>query len=226
LSADVSNFPLGNFSQNAPIDAGALAAARSLYTKITQVPPSLLSRIYLHWSVEPMNCVDASYNIVVNMPEPGHFALSVAADPANNAPGVNNDPESSHTYMRNTGAVGIALDGMDGATEDNFGPDGVTVMGLTFLCAATAAVAKKYDIDITGISSAAPYGGELNVLTHAEAGNLCGNPAQYAPYGPQPIGDGERWDLAAFIAGPADATTAGQCGSALRALAHAYKLAL
>jgi hypothetical protein len=222
----VSNFPLGNFNPSAPVDADILAAARSLYTKITLVPYPLLSRIYLHWSVEAMNCVDASYNIVVNMPSPGHFAISVAADPANQAAGFNSEPESSHTYLRNTGGVGIALDGMDGATEDNFGPDAVTVMGLTYLCAAAGAVAKKYDIDVMGLSTASPYSGEPNVLTHAEAANLCGTPPQYPPYGPEPIGDAERWDLSAFVPGPASATTATTCGSALRMLTHAYKIAI
>jgi hypothetical protein len=230
-------FPLGSFDPKAPVDPAVLAATKAFLATLPDVnmgnrsnvdyaDPDL-TRIYLHWSVQAMGCVDAAYNFVITASN-GHFSINHSTDVRKNARSTF-DPNgyAEHTYHRNTGGVGIALDGMDGATAENFGPDGVTVEGLTWLCAAAAAVATKYDIDISGLSlDTDPFYGEVNVLTHAEAANLPGTPAAYTPYGPAPIGDVERWDLAAFVPGPVTAETATTCGNALRELIHRYKIAL
>jgi hypothetical protein len=235
----VSNFPLGNFNPKAPVDPAILAVAKAFMSSLPVVPmgnrnPDAsdyadpdLTRIYLHWSVQAMGCVDAAYNFVVTE-NGGHFQIEHSTDVRKNARSTF-DPYgyAAHTFHRNTGAVGIALDGMDGATANNFGPDGVTVTGLTVLCAAAAAVAAKYQIDVSGLSiDSDPFYGEINTLTHAEAANLTGSPAAYTPYGPDPIGDVERWDLASFVPGPVTADTATTCGNALRELIHSYTIAL
>jgi len=115
---------------------------------------------------------------------------------------------------------------MDGATVNNFGADGVTVTGLTHLCAAAAAVAAKYGIDVMGRKAEGFYVGEHTVLTHAEAADLVGEPPQYEAYGP--LNGATRWDLCSFVAVPEGEALppAHVCGDALRTLTHAYKEAL
>jgi hypothetical protein len=238
------SFPLGNFNPNAPVDPLILAASKAFMLTLPDVnmgnrdgqkwydaskpyaDPDL-TRIYLHWSVQGMCAVDAAYNFVITEKD-GHYAINHSTDVRKNARSTFDEVNyATHTYHRNTGGIGIALDGMDGATASNFGQDGVTVTGLTYLCAAAAAVAAKYDIDISGLSlDSDPFYGEISTLTHAEAGNLTGAPAAYTPYGPAPIGDVERWDLAAFVPGTVNVDSAKTCGDALRQLAHAYKLEL
>ena len=174
------------------------------------------------------NC-DAAYNVEALIAD-NTWALQITHDPQDNVVGLNDRPMAAHTYKRNAGAVGIAITGMDGAGvgPHDFGSDPVTVMGLTHLCAAGAAVAAKYGISIAGLSSGTPYSGEPSILTHAEAAMRVGNPPQYAPYGPGSTM--ERWDLASLAPLPAGVSLTPQmaetCGNALRTLARAYKVAL
>ncbi len=221
--------PLGNFDPAAPLNADALAEARAFLAKLPDVPAGALERIYAHWSVGHYNQDFDDYNAAVRY-DGQHFHLDICGDPRDNAIGVNNNPTHSHTYMRNTGAFGISTDDMAGATEHDFGPEPVTLMALEFLCAGIAAAARKYGVDVSGTSARAPYAGEPTMLTHAEAANRVGNPVQYSAYGPKPIGDVERWDLASFVATPdgvdISADTATTCGDALRTRTHAYKVAL
>jgi hypothetical protein len=221
--------PLGHFNLNAPVDPKILAKAKALFESLPEIPSGLIARCYLHWTVGPLGMCFADYNAEA-LYTGSDWALKITHDPRDNAPGLNGNAEASHTYMRNTGAVGIAITGMDGADPNDFGPDGVTVTGLTHLCAAGAAFAKKYGIDTLGLSSGSPYGGEPNILTHAEAANRCGNPFQYSAYGPAPIGDVERWDLSIFQPLPEGVALtndmANTCGNALRQMTHAYKVAL
>jgi hypothetical protein len=221
--------PLGNFSPTASLDAGALAAGKLLLSRLPECPVGGITRIYLHWSVGHYAEDFPDYNVSVAF-NAGHFTLDITGNPQDNVAGFNNNPEHSHTFMRNTGAVGIATDDMYDGNEHDFGPEPLTLQTLEYLCAAAAAVATRYGVDANGQSSGSPYGGEPTILTHAEAANLVGSPVQYSAYGPKPLGDVERWDLSTFQPTPegvdVSVTTATQCGNAMRQRAHAYKLAM
>jgi hypothetical protein len=219
--------PLGRFNASAPLDPKIIAAGKAFCESLPGVPSGLLKRIYLHWAVAPFGCTFADYNVMADC-KGGAWLLKISHDPRDNAPGLNNNAEASHTYHRNTGAVGIALAGMDGATEEDFGPDGVTLAGLEYLCVGAAALASRYGIDVAGTTTESPYANEPTILTHAEAADRPGKPAQYEKYGP--ASTCERWDLASFVPLPhgvsVNGQTATECGNALRARIHAYKVAL
>jgi hypothetical protein len=219
--------PLGNFDTTAALDAGALAEGRRYLEALPHCPPDTLRRIYAHWTAGHFGQDDPKYNGSVRF-DGQHFHLDIPHDPRDNAIGVNDNEEASHTFMRNTGAFGITTDDMVFATEHDFGPEPLTMLALEYLCAGIGAVAAKYGIDIGGTSTHAPYAGEPNVLTHAEAGDLPGNPAQYDRYGPGSTS--ERIDLASFVPAPDGeaftAETATACGNALRDRAHRYKVEL
>lgn len=223
--------PLGNFDPNAEVNPVIVAAAKKFASSLPTVPAGSLKRLYYHWTVAPMGMCFADYNVEALFAN-GKWQLKMTHDPRDNAPGLDNNAVASHTYKRNTGAVGIAITGMDGAGVGvhNFGSDPVTVSGLTWLCAGAAALCHAYGIDVSGTSSGTPYGGEPNLLTHAEAANHPGSPQQYTPYGPPPIGTTERWDLASFAPLPSGVELTNDmatiCGNALRKLTRTYKLAL
>ena len=132
-----------------------------------------------------------------------------------------------------SGSVAIAVDGLSDpqVTPNDFGSDPLQMHEIEFLCAGAAAFCVRFGIDSGGISLASdPYYGEPNILTHAEAANLVGAPPAYTAYGPQPIGDVERWDLATLVPAPegvlVTATHAGIVGDALRQRIHLYAAAL
>ena len=141
--------PLGNFNPSAPIDAGVLQKAKTVAASLPAVPNGALSRLYLHWTVAPFGCTFGDYNGEADF-ENGNWKMVVTHDPRDNAAGLTSNPAASHTWHRNTGAVGVSIAGMTGATEHNFGPDAVTLTGLEHLCACAAAFASRYGIDALG----------------------------------------------------------------------------
>ena len=219
--------PLGNFQADAAINPAVLAVAQAyrdtLKTKYP-CPAGTLKRIYGHWTVGHLGVDYPDYNGAVRY-DGTHYHLDVPGNPQDNAIGVNNNTPHYHTYMRNTGAFGIATDDMVFATEHDFGSESLTLMALEFLCGGIAAVGSAYSIDLTGMSTDAPYANEPNFLTHGAAANLPGNPAQYANY----YVTGERWDLSTFVPLPAGMTNKDIdpmiCSNALAHRAHLYKLA-
>jgi hypothetical protein len=219
--------PLGSFDVNAPLNQAALAGARAFAAQLPAVPHGAIDRIYGHWTVGHRDQNFGDYNGAARF-DGMNFHLDIVGDPRDNAIGVNDNEPHPHTYHRNTGAFGFATDDMAGANEHDFGPEPVTIATLEWLCAGVAAVAHAYGIDLSGTSTRAPYAGEPTFLTHAEAADRVGSPPQYAAYGP--ASTSERWDLASFVAFPAGLNATGAtakiCGDALRARAHAYKVAL
>jgi len=164
-----------SFDTSGPIDAVALGAARQFLDGLPDVPAGSIDRIYLHWVVAPFHHEFADYNAEIDLDDAGqHWKMIVTHDPRDNARNVNNNPVASHTYRRNTGAVGIAVAGMDDATFKDFGPDPIQMHELEFLCACAAAFAQKYDVQA---DAPAPmmYPGEgrpdreRTIMTHAEA---------------------------------------------------------
>jgi hypothetical protein len=219
--------PLGAFDIAQDPDPGALAAASILVAQLPDVPGGSLERIYDHWTVGHYNQNFDHYNVSVRF-DGSHFHLDVTHDLQDNARGVNDNAPAAHTYRRNTGAVGITVDGMLGASVHNFGPEPITTLMMEYLCAANAAVAHKYGIDLAGMSGTAPYTGEPTLLTHAEAADRIGHPAQYDPYGPGSTA--ERWDLCSLISLPSgvslSAAMATMTGDAIRERSRKYKIAL
>jgi hypothetical protein len=226
--------PLGNFNPTSDVNAVIVTKAKALLAKLPAVPANAISRIYLHWTVAPFGCVFGDYNGEANFQSP-EWVLVMTHDPSDNAVGGNNANEASHTWHRNTGAVGVSISGMTGATQHDFGPDAVTLAGLDHLCAGAAAFAVRYNVDALGTvqngnTHADDSGnnisttGEHTILTHAEAANIDGYLCGFTS-------DPDcRWDLGSFVALPAGVALTramvAQCGDALRQRVHAYKAAL
>jgi hypothetical protein len=226
--------PLGGLDPSAPLDAGVLAKAKTLLQSLPAVPAGLLSRIYLHWTVAPFGATFSDYNGEADF-ESGAWVLKITHDPRDNAPGLNSNPEASHTWHRNTGALGVAIAGMTGATQHDFGPAAVTVAGLEHQCALAAGFAACYGIDALGtVQHGATHAGdsgdpidttgEPTILTHAECASLDGYLCGFTS-------DPDcRWDLGSLVALPAGMSLTkaivSQCGDALRQRVHAYKAAL
>ena len=229
--------PRGAFRAEAAIDAGIVAIARAFMREIPHVVAGDITRGYLHQSAEAYGCVDGAYNAVIPLVD-GKWAAVASHDIRKNARSTfDQNGYAAHTYHRNYGAFGIAVNGLDtpGASPTNFGADPLQLHAIDLMCAVAAAYCTSFGIDATGLSReavppASAFRDEPTILTHAEAANRPGNPAQYSAYGPAPIGDVERWDLATLVQAPASvqitADHATIVGNELRGRIHAYKLAL
>ncbi len=218
--------PLGTFDPAAPLTEAAIVAAVE-YAKLLKskypCPPGTLKRIYRHWTVGHYGQDFNDYNGALRFAN-GHFYFDVCGNPQDNAIGVNDNDEHSHTYMRNTGAFGFATDDMAFADEHNFGPEPITLATTDWMCSGVAAVACAYDIDLSGTAADGPYAGEHISFSHGEAANHPGNPPQYANY----YVTGERWDWATEVPLPDGMSNANIdpsiMGNALRQREHAYKI--
>jgi hypothetical protein len=222
--------PLGDFNPTADPNAAIVAKAKTFLGSLPAVPTGAISRIYLHWTVAPFGCIFADYNGEADF-EAGQWVIVMTHDPQDNA-GVTDNSVASHTWHRNAGAVGVAIAGMSGATQNDFGPDAVTLPGLDHLCAAAAAFALRYGIDALGsVASGSTHAdnsggtvdttGEHNILTHAECANIDGYLCGFTS-------DPDcRWDLGSLVALPAGTSLTkamvAQCGDALRQRVHVYE---
>src|ERR1700685_4524007 len=99
--------PLGNFKADAPVQEEVVEAAKNFVAALPVIPAGLITRIYLHWCVAPLDAEFVDYNAEAEFADGKHF-LHITHDPRDNAPGLNNNSEASHTWNRNTGALGIA----------------------------------------------------------------------------------------------------------------------
>ncbi len=225
--------PLSSFDQTASVNPKVLAKGKTLYAALPSLPAASITRGYFHWAVAPFGCIFTEYNGMADY-ENGDWVIKITHSPADNALGVNGNSPAAHTWHRYDGGIGVALGGMTGATEKDFGPDAVTMAGLEHLCAAMAAFALKYDLDSSGtVTSGTTHigdvgsvntAGEFVLLTHAEAatidGYLCGFTSD----------PDCRWDLGSFQPLPSGVSLTTDmvktCGTALRARTHLYKQAL
>jgi len=199
-----------NFDPNAPIDSSLLSDVKLFMATLPTIPVGDIRRIYLHWSVAAFGCTFTDYNFMVNLVN-GKWVIQSTGDPRDNVPGMTDKPTHSHTWHRNSWAIGIAIGGMDGATTSNFGKDPVQLHELGYLCGVAAAVAKTY-----GLQADITVGGDSNehtIMTHAECA------AQDGYFG-------ERWDLAEFEPGPISILGARYHGELLRKRIHTIKAAL
>ncbi|MGA8532543.1 MAG: hypothetical protein WB615_00380 [Candidatus Tumulicola sp.] len=225
--------PLSSFNQSAAANPDVTAKAEVLYRALPSLPATSITRGYFHWAVAPFGCVFTDYNGMADY-ENGNWVVKITHNPADNAFGINGNSPAAHTWHRYDGAIGVALAGMTGATQEDFGPDSVTMAGLEHLCAAMAAFALKYDLDASGTVAAGTThlsdvgtidtAGEPVLLTHAEAatidGYLCGFTSD----------PDCRWDLGSFQPLPSGVSLntdmVKTCGAALRVRTHVYKTAL
>jgi hypothetical protein len=201
-----------------PLDAHALAQGEALLDVLPHLGAGQsLSRAYLHWIVSPYGYDDKAYNITVSLHDDAWLAV-VDTDPALNATEPPQPGYAAHTYQRNGHAIGLAVAAMDGATTSDFGPHPVQGHELEVLCAAAAACALKYGIDVAGQTES----GEPTVMTHAEAAIVDG---YYCGHTTDPDC---RWDLARLQPSPDSLTIeeAHETADVLRARIRQYKLAL
>lgn len=210
------------------IDA-ARALVKTLQSQYA-CPPGTLDRIYYHWTVAPHNVLFKDYNLEVVLRN-GVYQVVVTHDPRDNAEGVNNNSPASHTEHRNTGAIGISIDGMDGSDVSihDFGADGPNQHCIWMLCAAGAAVAKAYGIDASGkVSKDRPHLDDTNSYTvHTVGEPIIATHAEAAVWDNYPA---DRWDLGVVNPLPEGETLTPamrtQTANGLRALTHAIKAKL
>lgn len=159
-------------------------------------------KLYLHWSAGHYGQFFDDYHI--NIDQDGSIYVS-SDDLSSYKP---------HTYMRNTGAIGIALACCANATTNNLGPEPPTSAQIESMAQVVAVLSKALDLTID----------IYRVMTHAEAGNnLDGlNPGYEANgYPDGKYGPGfscERWDLWLLKTGDVP----GSGGNTLRGKANWY----
>lgn len=163
-----------------------------------------ISKVYLHWTAGHYGQQFPDYHILIDH----DGTLYTTTDDLTAV--------LAHTYMRNTGAIGVGAMCMVDATTGNFGPEPLTALQIESLAQVTAVLSEALNLPID----------LQHFMTHAEAGNnLDGeNPGYEANgcpngiYGPSPNPDGsqggdcERWDH--WILKPGDAPWSG--GDTLR----------
>jgi hypothetical protein len=159
-------------------------------------------KLYLHWSAGHYGEFFDDYHI--NIDQDGSVYVT-----------TNDFSEiKSHTYKRNTGAIGISLACCYGATTDNLGNEPPTAMQIEAMSQVVAVLCKALDLTVD----------IYRVMTHAEAANnLDGLNPNYEQngYPDGKYGPGfswERWDLW-FIPGIAN----GEGGNVLRGKAIWYQ---
>jgi hypothetical protein len=225
--------PLGSFDPNAAIAPALVVGAKAYADSLPSCPDGSLVAGYWHWTVGHKGQDFPDYNGAVRIAADGSFHLDSPHDARDNAIGVNENAPASHTWLRNTGAFGFATDDMVFGDEHDFGPEPLTIATLWWLCAGTAAVSKKYGIDLNGTIqssrySSGRYNGEKTWKTHSEAAVRGGRPPDPNWYNYGPSGTVERWDLSSFVALPSGIVVtdamATICGDALRLASHRIKL--
>jgi hypothetical protein len=140
----------------------ALQAKNSLWEQAQNVGRDV--KIYLHWSAGHYGSFFPDYHI--NIDHDGSIYVST-----NNLSEV-----KSHTWKRNTGAIGISLACCYQATSNNLGPEPPTMAQSEAMAQVVAVLCKALDLTID----------IKRVMTHAEAADL-------DDYGPETTC--ERWDL-------------------------------
>jgi hypothetical protein len=143
--------------------------------------------IYLHWTAGHYGQYFADYHI--NIDADGSIYVST-----NDLAEV-----KSHTYQRNTGAIGIALCCAYNATTLDLGPEPPTTQQIEVSAQVVAVLAAVLDLTVD----------RQRVMTHAEA-------ADDDDYGP--LTTCERWDLWFF-----DGVDKGEGGNVIRGKANWYK---
>lgn len=161
-------------------------------------------KIYLHWSAGHYFQRFGDYHVNITADGKLYVSTDNLADTL------------AHTYMRNSGAVGISLCCAAGATTNDLGDEPPTKEQIEAMAQAVCAVA-----DGLWLTISPEY-----VMTHGEAADNIDGLDTHAPYGPQSTC--ERWDLQflgtdespAYLTDYADPGTG---GNVLRGKAQFYR---
>lgn len=137
-------------------------------------------KLYLHWSAKHYGQFYNAYHI--NIDHDG--SIYVTTNDLSELKG--------HTYMRNTGSIGIALACCEGAKPDDLGKEPPTEQQIDMMAQVVATLSQVLHVPID----------KMHVMTHGEAGDnedyffpsYENNGRPYGMYGP--LHTRERWDLA------------------------------
>lgn len=164
------------------------------------LPAVKMSRIVLHWSAGAYRVSDLDkehYHLIVDGDANVVRGDHSIADNVNTA----DDDYAAHTRGCNTGAIGLSMACMAGATEVPFRPGSFPLKEIQWKRAAEVAahLASFYKIPVT----------DKTILTHAEVQPNLG------------IRQNGKWDVTKL---PFDAKTVGAkaCGDAFRSLVKSY----
>jgi hypothetical protein len=178
----------------------ALQSKSSLWSQAQSVGRDV--KLYLHWSAGHYGQFFDDYHI--NIDQDGSIYVTTNDFSQN----------KSHTYKRNTGAIGISLACCYNATTENLGNEPPTALQIEAMSQVVAVLCKALDLTVD----------IYRVMTHAEAANnLDGLNPDYEDngYPDGKYGPGfsmERWDLW-FFSGVAK----GEGGNVLRGKAIWYQ---
>ncbi len=128
-------------------------------------------KVYLHWTAGHYGQQYDSYHI--NIDEDGEIYLTTD----------DLSEKLSHTWLRNTGAVGITLDCCAHANTEDLGDEPPTAKQIEVMAQCVAAVCEGLWLTID----------KAHVMTHGEAADNEDGLEPHEPYGPRT--DCDRWDL-------------------------------
>ena len=182
------------------VRALALAAKSSLWEQANYYGRDV--KLYLHWSAGHYGQFFSDYHINIDHDGSVYVSTEDFGD------------IKSHTYKRNSGAIGISLACCYQATTNNFGPEPPTQAQIEAISQVVAVLCKTLDLTVD----------IYRVMTHAEAAdNLDGMNPGYekngypdGKYGP--AHSCERWDLWYF-----PGVLKGEGGSVIRSKATWYQ---
>ena len=153
----------------------ALNSKNSLWSKAKSVGNDV--KLYLHWSAGRYAQFFDDYHISID----GNGNIYVSTDDFAEV--------KSHTWRRNTGAIGIALNCAYNATSKNLGKYAPTDLQIEAIAQTIAVLTNTLGLSIN----------ITNVMTHAEAADNMDGVYAHNPYGPE--NGCERWDLAIIKTG-------------------------
>lgn len=129
-------------------------------------------KIYLHWSGMHYDQKFDDYHINID----GNGGIWVSTDDLSEV--------LSHTYCRNTGAIGVSMDCCYNGTTNDLGDEPPTEAQIEQMARIISVLSTDLDIPID----------IENVMTHGEAADNVDGLYPHEQYGPQ-SGAMERWDL-------------------------------
>ena len=136
-----------------------------------------ITKIYLHWSAGHYGQFFDDYHI--NIDSDGSIYASTD----------DLTERLSHTYHRNSNAVGVSLACACGATTNNLGDEPPTEAAIDAMAKVVAVLCDEFGLEIT----------KDNVMTHGEAANNEDGFYAHEPYAtwsdPAPSDGVTRWDL-------------------------------
>lgn len=218
----------------APLDPYAISECKRVYALLPEVPAGgAIDHAYDHWTAFDYTTTFPDYNLTIARgPGSDRFLAYYTHSVSDNALGTN---MASHTYRRNTHAVGIAVACLKGGSPSSFGLFPLLPDELEVLCAVNGAVAAKYGLDLEGVDSE----GNPFLQTHAESSIHTASVDGLVSYSNYFLGNVDlpvdnprradpdcRWDLGLFTpsSGPLTEAIAIAHGDLIRQRSRQFKL--